>query len=263
MNAITQRNITIQSTIPLEFSESHKKKIESTQFVLLFAQSHVGKTYLGDYLEAMHSWKHIRGDVSMKNIIEANPNYFDLSPQIFTNGTWSYTSEGYMWKFTEEEKASMAKLARITLDGANESNKVVLTFSPYTVPMRSFLRKQLADAGAKDVSVVFLDLDTDARMQGIRENANRISRLVGKPIEEVYNGLGINPNVDFDSFVKFQKAQDAFYQQPQQVEQPFSVIDITPSDSCVLERLDQIVGIQKDQESLVKLVKSHSPFMAV
>ena len=44
-----------------EITEDHRKKIESTQFVFVHAKSAVGKTFTGDYLEAIQRWTHIDG----------------------------------------------------------------------------------------------------------------------------------------------------------------------------------------------------------
>lgn len=45
----------------IEITEDHRKKIESTQFVFVVAMSAVGKTFIGDYLEAIQGWKHVDG----------------------------------------------------------------------------------------------------------------------------------------------------------------------------------------------------------
>ena len=63
----TTKNINININKTIFFDDEHKKKIESTKFVYMAAKAGVGKSFSGDYLEAIRGWKHVDGDFPAKN----------------------------------------------------------------------------------------------------------------------------------------------------------------------------------------------------
>mmetsp|Transcript_12639 Transcript_12639/g.14458 ORF Transcript_12639/g.14458 Transcript_12639/m.14458 type:complete len:328 (-) Transcript_12639:148-1131(-) len=225
----------------MNIDEEHKKMIESTQFAFVVAQSGVGKTFTGDYLEAIRGWKHIDGDMPIKNI-DTSPEYSDMTDQLLGKG--NYAEKDDEWRLTEGWKPYMQELARLTLEGAKDSNKVVLTHASFKVPQRLFLRQQLIDAGVHDVSMIFLECDFDAHMDAVWKRYLRLAGQNGTTLEELFKGWGVEGIVDFGSFVKCQKEWGLMYQEPHDSEKPFTVIDNTAKDMTVLDSYDMALGIQ-------------------
>jgi len=77
--------------------------------------------------------------------------------------------KGKKWAFGEGWKSYMKELTRIIMEGVKGNNKVVLIFASIAVPQWLLLRQLLIDAGAKDVSMIFLDSDFDDHMDAILE----------------------------------------------------------------------------------------------
>mmetsp|Transcript_58406 Transcript_58406/g.66206 ORF Transcript_58406/g.66206 Transcript_58406/m.66206 type:complete len:328 (-) Transcript_58406:43-1026(-) len=225
----------------MNIDEEHKKMIESTQFAFVVAQSGVGKTFTGDYLEAIRGWKHIDGDMPIKNI-DTSPEYSDMTDQLLGKG--NYAEKDDEWRLTEGWKPYMKELARLTLEGAKDSNKVVLTHASYRVPQRLFLRQQLIDAGAKDVSMLFLECDFDAHMDAVYKRTLRQADQSDTTLEEIFKEFGIEGIVDFESFVALHKTFGLFYQEPHYSEKPFTVVDNTAKDMTVFDNYDIELGIK-------------------
>jgi len=225
----------------MNIGDEHKKMIESTQFAFIVAKSGVGKSFTGDYLETIRGWKHIDGDFPFKNA-DKSPEYRDIVDQM--SGKGKYSEEGKEWDPTKGWKPYMTELARLTLEGAKGNNKVVLTFACFTVPARLFLRQLLIDAGAKDISMIFLECDFDAHMDAVWKRQLRLVEQSDTTLEEMFKEWGIEGIVDFESFVVFQKGFGSLYQEPNDSEMPFKIVDNTAKDMTVLDSYDMVLGIQ-------------------
>jgi len=229
----------------INIDDDLQKKIESTKFVFMVAQSGVGKTFNGDYLQAIRGWKHIDGDIPVKES-GTNSEYMAAMGQLFGDYK-NKMIQGEEWVDTGAWKPYMKILARLTLEGARDSDTVVLTHPSYIRPQRAGLRQYLIDAGATDVSTVFLHCDFGVHMQAVWKRAVRQAEQAGVTVEEFQLKLiGIPGIKDFDSFVGAQKAFMASYDEPDESEQPYTMVDITAKDVTVLDRMDEAFGIEKD-----------------
>jgi len=241
--------------------EDLKKKIESTKFVYMVAQSGVGKTFNGDYLQAIRGWKHIDGDIPVKES-ELNSEYKDATEQLFDDYK-NKIFQGEKWVDTGAWKAYMKILARLTLEGARDSDTVVLTHPSYIRSQRTGLRQYLIDAGAKDVSTVFLHCDFDVHMQSAWKRTVRQAEQAGITVEEFQiNLIGLPGIVDFDSYVRAQEYFMSSYDEPDKSEQPYKMVDVTAKDVMVLDSLDEAFGIENKSrgdlthEKMVQKIKA-------
>ena len=90
------------------------------------------------------------------------------------------------WNYTEGFQSYMTEIVRLALEARKDSDKVVLSHTTFLKPMRTFLRKLLTDAGAKDVMVIFLDVNYDAHNEAVR-----LAMQAGSTIEELMKGFGV------------------------------------------------------------------------
>jgi adenylate kinase family enzyme len=219
-----------------------KKKIESTKFVYIVALAGVGKTFSGDYLEAVRGWKHIDGDIPFKQV--SNPEWLDARQQLMRDGDYAGRGNDAEWVQHESFKAYTNIMVGLTLGGAICSDKVVLTHASYTSEQRRYCKEQLERAGAKEVSTVFLHCDFDAHMETMWKRTNRWANQGGTTVEEVMAGIGF-PGVDgFESFVEIQKYMMCFWDEPDdESDQPYTRVDVTAKDVTVLDGLDAALGI--------------------
>jgi len=211
----------------------------------MVASSGVGKTFSGDYLEAIRGWKHIDGDIILKQS-ESNPEYKDAMEQL-TSWWVDKAAQGEEYVDTGGWKAHFKILARLTLEGARDSDTVVVTYVAYKSQWRAAFRQYLIDAGAKDVSTVVLHCDFDALMQAVWKRTNRLADQAGTTVEELMKTFHHPGVVDFDSFVKFEKDYFPEFDEPDESEQPYKILDVTAKDVTVMDSLDEAFGIEKNK----------------
>lgn len=251
----------------LFIDEDHKKKIESTQFVYVVAPSGVGKSFTGDYLEAIQGWKHIDGDCIMKNkhLNEHWKNLFAKQDKLMDGKS----GEEQMAMAVKEEfyQPMVFEHARLLLEGAKESSKVVLTNFTFFEPHRLLLRKYLTEAGVKEehFTMMFLHCDRDVHNNGAWKRWNFQAECAGCSIEDLFKtAFEMEGIVDFDSFVTiFQDGMSMkFYQDPQESERPYMLVDVTARDITVLDKYDKTLGLEnscrKDltYDEMVKRIKT-------
>jgi len=226
--------------------EDLKKKIESTKFVYMVAKSGVGKTFSGDYLEAIRGWKHIDGDIILKGS-ESNSEYKDATEQMISwiEDRMAVAAQGEELVDTGGWKTYFKIMARLTLEGARDSDTVVITHATSHRFRRDGLRQHLIDAGAKDVSTVFLHCDFDAHMQALWKRYNRLADQGGITIEEHFKSFDMPGIVDFDSFVEQHK--HFVFEEPDESEQPYKMVDVTAKDVTTLDGLDEAFGIENNK----------------
>jgi len=221
-----------------DIDEDLKKKIESTKFVYIVAQSGVGKSFNDDYLETIRGWKHIDGDIPVKEQA-FNSEYKNATDQLQIRGDYTDKAQNEGWKVCAKI------LGRLTLEAARDSDTVVLTHWSPSLLMRTSLRQHLINAGAKDVSTVFLHCDFDVQMQALWKRYNRLAEQANTTVEVLYNLFGATGIVDFDSFVEFFKnGIFGFFQEPDESEQPYKKVDATAKDVTGRDSLDEALGIE-------------------
>jgi len=251
------------TTNTFNFNNDHKKKIESTKFVFIAAPSGIGKTFSGDYLEAIMGWKHIDGDYPIRNTYLSD-HYKDITERLLMNGKYGHIKEK-----TEEEKSEwylregyhgyMTELSRLTLEGATVSDKVVLTHASYSEPQRLFVRQKLMDSGAKpeNITMIFLECDRKVHDVGVWKRWNFQADAAGCTVAELFqNAFGIEGILDFESFQdKFQDGSLAHFSSPQDPEKPYTVIDVTARNSTVLDSIDKALGLENTRPTNLTYVE--------
>ena len=221
-----------------------KKKIKRTKFVLMVTRPGTGKTFSGDCLEDVRGWKHVDGDMPAKKR-RTNPEWRAASEQMFGFGKFAGITH-FMDGILENQKPYFEILARLTLEAARDSNKVVMTFNAYLRSSRGFFRGLLRGAGARDVSTVFLHCDPKLHARALWDRLNRKAIDSGIPLREHLRFWNAEHIEDFESFCAwFQEVAplNLGFQEADDSEQPYSVVDVTAEDEMVLDRLDAVFGI--------------------
>jgi len=228
--------------------EDHRKKIEYTHFAYVVALSGVGKTFTGDYLEAIQGWKHVDGDIIFKTQ-HLNEYYNKLVNPESIEGMTDFSEKMVEFNKKSFYQPFYFELARLMLEGAKESNKVVLSQATFKMEQRLFVREKLIKAGAKseNITMIFLDIDNDVHDKGAWKRWNYQAECSGCSIEDLYkNWMGIEGIVDFDTWVA--KWQDGFNRKqwipPQELERPYEVVDVSARDITVLDSIDKALNIE-------------------
>jgi len=183
-----------------------------------------------------------------------NPEYFEAASQMY--GFFEFEGEANFYDgILNHQKAFFEILARLTLEAARESdNKVVLTHATYFRETRDYFRKLLADGGAKDVSTVFLKCDPKPHAKALWERMNRQAEDSGIPLGDILEFWDANLNENtLDDFTRwFIEESDVYsaFQEVDETEQPYTVINNTAKDATVLDRLDEVFGIDPNKPRL-------------
>jgi len=239
-----------QTAIIMMDDDEQKKKIEETRFLFIVAASGVGKTFTGDYLESiMGGWKHMDGDFPHKNR-HLSKEYRKMAEMFLCEGEYKLLLSDKDW-FMQKPSWEMylSELARLTLEAALETesnNQVVLSFAALTVPMRNFLRQLLTDAGAKDVTTLFLKCDKDVHHQKVYKRFVHNAEESGKQISDILPipPADDEPVIDYKSFSKYyEHRMDSLFEEAHKSDMPYFVIDNTPSDQSVLNNINTTLGL--------------------
>jgi len=224
-----------------------KKKIEATKFVFLVARAGTGKTFSGDYLECVRGWKHVDGDIPYKNMM-ANPQWKAATERMYGFGEFEGKvdmQEGLL----EDQKHYFECVARLTLEATRDSDKVVVSHDTYTIDTRDFFRQLLVDAGAKDLSSVFLYTNPDNHARAIWDHLNRQAKDSGFPLSVVLKLWQADGIKDFENFQTWFREESPIYtmfEEAEDSEQPYLIVDNTAKDVTVLNQLDEVFGIKKN-----------------
>lgn len=189
------------------------------------------------------------GDTPLKTLDE-NPQYKDLNDRVFVIG--EYAGKDREWQQADGIKPFISELARLALEAAKDSDTVVLSWACSFISMRSFLREQLLDAGAKDVSLVFLRCDFVAHMKSMWKRFQIQAELAGLTIDVFFKSMCSVDVTDFDSFVDYMGGPNGWcqnWQDPDDSEKPYDVVNVTARDMSVLDSLDVTFGIQENNRT--------------
>ncbi|KAK1741324.1 hypothetical protein QTG54_007802 [Skeletonema marinoi] len=106
--------------------------IKSAQIVYVIGPGGTGKTFTGDYMAVMHDYHHVDGDIPLKHMCLV-PEYKEISEKWIIEGDWD---------------PFYSELARLTLEGAKDNDKVVLSHATDKNDHRDHVIKKLIEGGA-------------------------------------------------------------------------------------------------------------------
>ena len=225
-------------------SDDLTKKLQNIPIVYVVAQSGVGKTYVGDYLEVVRGWKHIDGDEIFKN--PPSPEDKAVKDELDA----AYTDSDDIGRMIAAWMAYMKAVANLTLEGVRTANEetcegIVVTHASYFSVLRNALKEHLLKAGAEDILTVFLRCEQESHMKSIFRRSQRQADQAGCSLETYFKLQHKKHIVDFDSFVEWY--QDDYlppFEPPNRdVDTPFNVIDVTAKDVTVMDEIDDAFGI--------------------
>lgn len=232
--------------------EELKEKIANTKFRYIVARAATGKTFTGDYLEAIRGWKHVDGDEPAKTL-SINPEWTDAVDRLFGAGKYEEPKKKDPLAFhlnPENYQPYFSIVARLTLEAARESSTVVVSHATYVLDQRNFFRQCLVDAGATDVETVFLYSDPDKHAEALWSRCHRQAEQSGVSVQTILIMWGVErPLEDLEAFKKWFMDESVVYSHfmpEDEKEQPYVIVNNTAKDATVLDRVDEVFGIEKD-----------------
>merc|ERR1711865_1362396 len=144
-----------------------------------------------------------------------------------------------------------------TLEAANTSDKVVVTFAMFTQKEREFLMTKLKEGGARCPTLIFLTMDQDLNMEGLYHRTKRQLEALDMTLEDYFESEGWKPKYDDDSngAVSLEEFNILFKKYNPFVFQPFDdpplyakIVDVTLRDITVLNTIDAVIGLDRNPE---------------
>jgi hypothetical protein len=228
-----------------------KAKIATTKFVYLVARSGTGKSFSGDYLEAIRGWNHVDGDEPLK-MRATDPAYEDAAAKLFGGGIYDdeMNADLEAWHTNlENHKPYFSAVANLTLQAAKDSDTVVISHATYLAQDRAFLRQCLVEAGAQDIMTLFLFTDPDVHAEALWNRTLRQAEQAGIPMKDALAWQLAGHIEDLESFKVFFREESwmyALFEEAEESEQPYKIVNNTARDETVLDSLDEACGIDKN-----------------
>jgi hypothetical protein len=119
-------------------------------------------------MTVMHDYHHVDGDIPLKHMCLV-PEYKEMAEKMFLEGDWAP-------HFTE--------LARLTLEGAKDNDKVVLSHATDKNEMRDHVIKKIIEGGASEdnITIIQLTIDPKVKARGLYHRAARMAEQSGMTI---------------------------------------------------------------------------------
>eukprot|EP00985_Skeletonema_marinoi_P015377 scaffold7926_cov147-Skeletonema_marinoi.AAC.4 len=210
--------------------------IKSAQIVYVFGPPGTGKThhlhrstcqsFTGDYMTVMHDYHHVDGDIPLKHMCLV-PEYKEMAEKMFLEGDWAP-------HFTE--------LARLTLEGAKDNDKVVLSHATDKNEMRDHVIKQIIEGGASEdkITIIQLTIDPKVKARGLYHRTARMAEqsgmtMTGEMTEERY--------IDMTLGAEAAQPEDGFEVHPKAI-----MVDISGRDVTHFDNVDKALGLTRSTE---------------
>eukprot|EP00984_Skeletonema_dohrnii_P020415 scaffold9948_cov129-Skeletonema_dohrnii-CCMP3373.AAC.1 len=142
-------------------SSNEYATIKSAQIVYVVGASGTGKTFTGDYMQVMHGYHHVDGDIPLKHMTLV-PKYKDIVELRFIKDDWA---------------PHYSELAQLTLEAAKDNDKVVLSHATDKNVQRDHVIKKLIEGGASEdkISIVQLTIDPKVKARGMYLRTKRMA----------------------------------------------------------------------------------------
>lgn len=216
--------------------------------VFCVANSGTGKTFTGDYLETVHGYTHVDGDLPIRN--SHIPKYKALLDQIIVLFSKYINEVGpdELWQ------PYMGEIARMAVEAAKNSDKVVLTFACLHQEWRDFIMNILKDGLSEEdnVSMLYLTIDEDVKLEGLYYRTKRGAEVVGLTISDYVRTCGWDPDgegdISVEEFKKFSKNTPGQlgYLVCDDPPSHAKVVDVTGRDVTALDGVDKALGLGRD-----------------
>lgn len=250
--------------------------ISSCQFVYCVAMPGTGKTFTGDYLDAVHGFCHVDGDLPYRTA--EDPKMRDACKQFFKMNHAFPFLKGT--RSSDEQAAACDKhgvdVARIdecwqpfyqvmvdnALEAAKTNNKVVITYaSPFQKP-RDYVLNKLKEGGARNVTLVFLTMNEDKKLEGLYHRTKKEAKISGMAHGKFLDGFGENPwaggsDPSLEEFMVVARKPGQLGDVPFEGPPPYAnVVDVTGRDASAIDGVDAALGLQRSgKESYDEIAK--------
>eukprot|EP00984_Skeletonema_dohrnii_P015717 scaffold6847_cov101-Skeletonema_dohrnii-CCMP3373.AAC.3 len=224
-NPIHQISIKIDNEAAMNTTSDKYATIKSAQIVYVIGPGGTGKTLTGDYMQVMHGYHHVDGDIPLKHMCLV-PEYKVIAEKWIIEGDWA---------------PFYSELARLTLEAAKDNERVVLSHATDKNDHRDHVIKKLIEGGANEDNIIIIQLTIDPRVKarGLYHRAARMAEQSGMTMTgEMTEGKFIDMNLEYEA-----ANADAFEVHPKAI-----LVDISGRDVTHFDNVDKALGLTRSNE---------------
>jgi len=226
-------------------------------------RSFKGKTFTGDYLDVIHGFQHVDGDLGFRSQMtpkmrEAVTKWIELGHR-YPKVKGAKSSDDVA-EFEEYWGPYFQIMVDSALEAATTNDTVVITFADGYQVQRDFVFKKLKEGGAKNVTLLYLSMDQDKKLEGLYHRTVRQADASDMTLGDMmrtwmeWEGKGEPTREVFKSFINQPGKIGAmsFEEPPPHAK----VVDVTSRGVAHIDGVDAALGLcRSGEESYDEIVQ--------
>ena len=146
------------------------------------------------------------------------------------------------------------------LEAVKTNDKVVITVASAFKIERNYVMNKLKEGGAKHVTLLYLDMNEDVKIEGLYHRSVKQARAAGVPLVDWMKVLGYdgdNDDLSMDEFKSFMSNGSTLNMTVFDGPPSYAVVvDVTGRDVTAIDGVDAVLGLQRSgEESYDEIVK--------
>jgi len=242
--------------------------IASSHIVFCVAMPGTGKTFNGDYLDLIHDFHHVDGDLPYRTA--HLPEMREVMTKIF-EGKQRHSILNHP-KSSEDVKGHeefwgphLQVMVDSALEAAKTNDKVVMTYACSFQSQRDYVMNKLKEGGAKNVTLMYLHMNKDKKLEGLYHRSVKQAAASGFCLGDQMKAMGWDgegdckdsdtPTLDeyINNFMSKRNILNPVFDDPPSYA---VVVDVTERDVTAIDGIDAALGLQRsDGESYDEIVK--------
>jgi len=232
--------------------------IATSQIVFIVAMSGTGKTFSGDYLEQIHDFHHVDGDLPLRTCDK--PEIEKVVRKLFTAYVkypdFSNPKNVAIYEETKEYWGLYYDhMAENVLEAAKTNDKVVVTFATGANIMRAYFIDKLKEGGAENITMLVLTMDEKEKLKGLyhrtlRQCSSGDSSLGDSMRLGGWDGEGEPTMEEYMVHLKEpgQLGAQIFEQPSEYLKEYTKFADVTGRDVTAIDAVDTALGLHRASE---------------
>lgn len=248
--------------------------IDSCEFVYCVAEPSTGKTFNGDYLEIIHGFHHVDGDLPLRTMHK--PEMRHVVGKMIEGAKLYPERMEFLKSHSSEDMEGLEEYwgpyfqtnVDAALEAAKSNDKVVITFADGNRISRDYVMDKLREGGAINVTMLYLTIDENKKLEDLYHRMIRQLEACGSSLEDYCKmrgweggGEGGDEKVPMDAFKEIvlrpgELGDVKGFEDPPPCAK---IVDVTKRDVSTMDKIDETLGLQRtgddSYEEIVKKVR--------
>jgi len=226
----------------------------SKEIVYIIAEPGTGKTFNGDYLDLIHGFYHVDGDLPLRTAEQPEMKavvkkwFFEMRVIVKEKGEDIDNLPAETMTAYEEYWGPYVQVqVDSALHAAKTHEKVVITIAEGSQVVREYVMSKLKEGGAAKVTMLYLTIDQDTKLEGLYHRTVQQVKAIGMSLSEalkedwkhdrdptkeefkkLWNEPGKLGNIHFDPPPSYAK-----------------VVDVSSRDKAAMDAIDAALGLHR------------------